>query len=90
MFALLSAWALLATGRTAGPTLYRAGLMLALCVGLAACAARPELPDAANPDSRTAAASYRPVLSGYRPGRPVEPKEWRGRNDAVTPGERAQ
>jgi len=90
MFALLSAWALLTTGRTARSALYRAGLILALCVGLAACVARPEYPAAANPDSRTAAASYRPVLSGYRAARPVEPKEWRGRNDAVTPRERAQ
>jgi hypothetical protein len=90
MFALTSARALLTTGRAARPTLHRAGLTVALCAALSACAAPPQLPAAANPDSRTAAVPYRPVLSGYRAGRPVEPAEWRGRNDAVTPRERPQ
>ena len=90
MFALRSVRVLLATGRAARLTPHRAGLTVALCAALSACAAPPQLPAAANPDSRTVAVPYRPVLSGYRAGRPVEPAEWRGRNDAVTPRERSQ
>jgi hypothetical protein len=45
---------------------------------------------AADPQNSSPAIADRPVLSGYEAARPVEPKPWRERNDAVAPKEKAQ
>lgn len=42
-------------------------------------------PDAADPDAPSAPATYRPVIDGYVPFRPVEPRDWRRVNREVAP-----
>lgn len=90
MFAFIRAQALLKTGHAAlHGSRFNAGA-LGLCAVLSACAPRAELPAAADPAGPFTATEYRPVLSGYEVARPVEPKTWRERNDAVAPREKAQ
>jgi hypothetical protein len=61
-------------------------------IGLGACssalAGNPTTPHPADPETRVRAAPYRSVTSGYVSRRPVEPRPWRGRNDAVAPQEK--
>jgi len=65
-------------------------LALSLLVLLGACAAPQKQVAAADPQSGVSAVTYRSALSGYQSARPVEPKPWRERNDAVAPKEKAQ
>ncbi len=59
--------------------------------GLGACSsALAESPTRhpADPEVRVRPAAYRSVTSGYVSRRPVAPRPWRGRNDAVAPREK--
>lgn len=59
-----------------------------ICCGMLLIgAAQPvlALPDAADPETPVAPAKYRPVIDGYQPFRPVEPKDWQGVNRDVAP-----
>ena len=59
---------------------------------LAGCAAAPPAPvsgaHAANPDSGTRPAAYRPVIGPYASQRPRDPSGWRENNERVTPQEK--
>lgn len=59
---------------------------------VAACSATPDRlvagADSYDPAVRVPATSYRPVLSGYRSQRPVEPASWREQNDRVAPAQK--
>jgi hypothetical protein len=63
--------------------------VVVLCLLAASCFTAPERPfsgpDPSDPAARAAVASYRPVLSGYRSQRPVDPLPWRERNEQVAP-----
>jgi hypothetical protein len=60
-----------------------------LCVLASPCFAAPKRPaagpDPSDPNVRVPSATYRPVVSGYRSQRPVEPLPWRERNEQVAP-----
>ena len=69
---------------------YRLPAILMACALLAqGCVAIPPRPlqgaDASNPDVRVPPVAYRPVLGTYLSQRPVEPTQWRERNDRAAP-----
>jgi hypothetical protein len=60
-------------------------------IGLGACSsalAQSQAPHPADPHARIRTTPYRSVTTGYVSRRPVEPQQWRGRNDAVAPQEK--
>jgi hypothetical protein len=73
------------------PLPLRLAALAALCLALlaAGCAARPKITPA-SAQSQARPVSYVPVLSGYVPQRPADPKAWRERNESVTPQEKGQ
>jgi hypothetical protein len=48
------------------------------------------LPQSANPDAPAPQADYRPVIRGYVPFRPVEPRSWTDVNEQVAPKPRVK
>lgn len=50
----------------------------------------PALPQSANPDAPAPQADYRPVIRGYVPFRPVEPRSWTDVNEQVAPKPRVK
>jgi len=63
--------------------------LISLALLAQGCAAVPppiaQGADPADPNSRVAATSYRPVLAGYTSGRPVEPAPWTGHRNGAAP-----
>ena len=47
-------------------------------------------PKAAYPDAPVPKARYRPIIEGYTPYRPVEPRPWQGVNRDVAPKPKPQ
>ena len=66
----------------------RAAVLLGALIAVAGCAT-PSQPfvgaDPASPSVRVPAVAYRSTLGSYRSRRPVEPGDWVGTNERVTP-----
>jgi hypothetical protein len=66
----------------------RAVLLVGALTAVAGCAAPSQTffgPDPSDPSVRVPATGYRSTLAGYRSQRPVEPGDWVGTNERVTP-----
>ena len=91
MFAFTCARGAAVASRSATARPAAHGLLLLSCLILGACTRMPAgQVAAADPQSASPPIAYRPALSGYETARPIEPKAWRERNDAVAPKEKAQ
>ena len=72
--------------------IYTAALFGALSA-VAGCAApsRPLAgPDPSNPDVRVPTVGYRSTLGSFTSQRPVEPADWKGANQRITPQPKAE